>query len=137
MDTLHEAMIEVLRGRGWMPLEEVASEIAERALWRRPSDGAFAEGGSGATTGSAEQRPLRSSLRGPRSADPPASLSLPSLLASAAFSALPAYWPCTNVWPNAAARICQSARRNSLIGVATHHFKQGRPGMVPCDGETE
>lgn len=43
MRTLHEAMIEVLRGRGWLPLGEVADEIASRGLWRRPSDGAYPE----------------------------------------------------------------------------------------------
>lgn len=37
--TLHEAMAVVLRGRGWMSLEDVADEIASQGLWLRPSDG--------------------------------------------------------------------------------------------------
>ena len=41
LDTLHQAMIEVLQGRGWMQLQAVADEIANRDLWRRPSDGAY------------------------------------------------------------------------------------------------
>lgn len=40
--TLHEAMLEVLRahGGGWMDRDQIAREIAERDLFRRPSDGA-------------------------------------------------------------------------------------------------
>lgn len=37
--TLHEAMEVVLRGRGWMSLQDVADEIAARDLWVRPKDG--------------------------------------------------------------------------------------------------
>lgn len=37
--TLHEAMAVVLRDRGWMELDDVARELAERDLYRRPKDG--------------------------------------------------------------------------------------------------
>jgi hypothetical protein len=39
--TLHEAMVEVLRahGGGWMDRDDIAREIAQRDLFRRPSDG--------------------------------------------------------------------------------------------------
>ncbi len=37
--TLHEAMAVVLRGRGWVDLDEVASELARRELYLRPKDG--------------------------------------------------------------------------------------------------
>lgn len=36
---LHDAMEIVLRGRGWLTLEDVAQEIADRGLWIRPSNG--------------------------------------------------------------------------------------------------
>jgi hypothetical protein len=38
---LHEAMEDVLRGQGWLSLDEVARRNAERGLWRRPSDQKF------------------------------------------------------------------------------------------------
>lgn len=40
--TLHDAIIEVLSSHGgdWMSRDEIAQEIAQRDLWRRPSDGA-------------------------------------------------------------------------------------------------
>lgn len=39
--TLHEAMVEVLKGQGWMRLDAVAEAIAAGDLWRRPSDGKY------------------------------------------------------------------------------------------------
>ena len=41
--TLDAAMVRVLKGRGWMSLEDVASEIAENDLYVR-RDGTRAEG---------------------------------------------------------------------------------------------
>jgi hypothetical protein len=38
---LHQAMEDVLRGQGFMSLDQVAQQIALRGLWRRPSDGAY------------------------------------------------------------------------------------------------
>lgn len=42
---LHEAMEEILRGQGWLSIQEVAERNAARGLWRRPSDGAFPDSG--------------------------------------------------------------------------------------------
>ena len=39
--TLHDAMIEVLRTRRWITLQELADQIGAAELWRRPSDGAW------------------------------------------------------------------------------------------------
>jgi hypothetical protein len=41
VDFLHEAMEDILRGQGWLSLDEVARRNAERGLWRRPSDQKF------------------------------------------------------------------------------------------------
>lgn len=38
---LHDAMEEILRGQGWLSLEEVARRNAARGLWQRPTDGSF------------------------------------------------------------------------------------------------
>ena len=37
--TLQEAMAVVLRDRGWMDLDDIARELAERDVYRRPKDG--------------------------------------------------------------------------------------------------
>src|SRR5206468_7294203 len=37
--TLHEAMAVVLRGSGWMDVEELERELAHRELYVRPKDG--------------------------------------------------------------------------------------------------
>ena len=38
---LHEAMEDILRGQGWLSLEEVARRNAAQGLWRRPTDSSF------------------------------------------------------------------------------------------------
>ena len=44
--TLHEVVVQVLRehGGGWLKASQIAREIGERDLWRRPSDGAHPRG---------------------------------------------------------------------------------------------
>jgi hypothetical protein len=44
--TLHDVVAQVLRehGRDWLKASQIAREIAERDLWRRPSDGAHPRG---------------------------------------------------------------------------------------------
>ena len=44
--TLHDVVAQVLRehGGGWLKASQIAREIAERDLWRRPSDGEHPRG---------------------------------------------------------------------------------------------